>query len=100
MANIAVFSPHPDDAVLSCFFHMSKWSQNHTITVVNIFNKTQSKFLPAYSRSVLEQLKVSSAQYQSLRNAEDLKVLKKYHFNVISLNSIDAGFRHFNDKPL
>lgn len=89
------FSPHLDDAILSCGqLIIELLKKNADITVITVFTKTKTKTISPQGKQFLKQCgyKTSSKLYRDF-NLEDKKVLKHLKVKYIHLGFTDAAWR-------
>lgn len=99
---VQVFSPHFDDATLSCGEHILRWlDQGYRVEVVTVFSEFEAKHLSQDSQDFMDRCGVSSAkEFQAQRGQEDkesMKLLGASHFEW--LGQTDGGFREENSAP-
>lgn len=103
LQKIQVFSPHFDDASLSCGEHILRWKKaGIDVEVYTVFSQFESHFLSADSVDFMERSGSNSAQsFQHERSKEDSRSMKllsieKYHW----LGFTDGGFRSKDELPV
>lgn len=98
MSNIAILSPHLDDAALSCSDHIFRWKKHANITVITLFTHYPEGINPPYLRDFKQhRLSLSEIAYEKLRKAEDEEAMKNLGCNWKHLDFTDAAFRILGD---
>lgn len=100
--HITIFSPHLDDAALSCGeFVLRQRRLGHTVTIISLFTRYQSVGL---SRGMKEFVKRSGfdsvAQFGRARRLEDACAMEKLGCEWQHWSFVDGGFRVHHGKPL
>lgn len=103
LQKIQVFSPHFDDATLSCGEHILRWKKNgFDVEIFTVFSQFESHFLSADSVDFMKRSGSNSAQsFQHERSKEDTLSMKllgveKFHW----LGFTDGGFRSEREEPV
>lgn len=103
LQKIQVFSPHFDDASLSCGEHILRWKKAAIdVEIYTIFSQFESHFLSQDSVDFMQRSGSASAQtFQHERSKEDARSMKllgieKFHW----LGFTDGGFRSENEHPV
>lgn len=99
---IQVFSPHFDDASLSCGEHILHWQrQGHQVEVTTVFTEFDATVFSADSASFMEKCGVTTGhQFHVQRGLEDQASMKALGVDRVSwLGLIDGGFRAEHDQP-
>ena len=98
-----IISPHPDDAVFSLGQHIINWLKlGKNVKIINVFNSYGAEDLSSENAwNVL--LKYGYQNVKELtqaRAADNQRVYEKLAITQLSLNYIDASFRHFSNIPV
>jgi LmbE family N-acetylglucosaminyl deacetylase len=100
---IQIFSPHFDDAILSCGEHILEWlAAGNEVKVYTIFTKFAAK---VYSRDSLEFMAKGKVKdgiaFRRQRSAEDKAAMRKIGITKYRwLDEVDGGFREENGQPV
>lgn len=100
--HIQVFSPHFDDATLSCGEHILRWhQQGHTVEVVNVFTEFDATIYSADSLDFMRKGKVKSGKaFRDARGKEDTQSMHVLGVNNVQwLGLTDGGFREEHGVP-
>jgi LmbE family N-acetylglucosaminyl deacetylase len=100
---IQVFSPHFDDATLSCGEHILQWrKQQVNVEVYTVFSQFESKFLSQDSQDFMKRSGSIDAQsFQHARAKEDTKSMKMLGIEKFFwLGFPDGGFRSHHQHPV
>ncbi|MBW7944021.1 PIG-L family deacetylase [Patescibacteria group bacterium] len=100
--NIQVFSPHFDDASLSCGEHILAWAKKGMkVEVITVFTRFGAEHLSKDSIEFMKKGHVESVtEFEKVRGQEDRESMGK--LGVASykwLNLVDAGFREQDSTP-
>ena len=88
------FSPHLDDAVLSCGSVLSYLSGRTSVTVVTVFTKPSEKPYSFSARRFLKKCNVNDAdELFKKRKREDIQVMKKLGISYRHCEMIDGTWR-------
>ncbi len=103
MQLIQVFSPHFDDAVLSCGEHILCWQTlGFEVEVVTVFTQFATATLSADSQEFMKNSGASTVtDLQNIRLNEDQQALKQLGVKHVSLlTETDGGFREHRHRPV
>ncbi len=97
-----VFSPHMDDAALSCGDHIKDWlDKSQKVTIVTVFTHFEKEY---FSEDALQYVKNSGFKnikdFDVGRKKEDTLAMQKLHCKSLHLNFPDAGFRHKGKRAI
>src|SRR5688572_3190266 len=100
---IQVFSPHFDDAVLSCGQHILNWqAAGHHVEIITVFTEFDASTLSPDSVNFVEKCGAPSLRaFQAIRAKEDQLAMQTlsvtdYHW----LSMTDGGFREDEQAPV
>jgi len=99
---IQIFSPHFDDAVLSCGEHILYWQhQGYEVLVTTVFNSFKAHVLSQDSIEFMQKGNSLSAQeFENVRSKEDYSAMQELNIKQFqSLGYVDAGFREQDSAP-
>ncbi len=98
---VQVFSPHFDDASLSCGEHILSWRKKGIpVEVITVFTRFEAS---QYSQDSLDFMKKghvqSAAEFEKTRSQEDRISMEKLGVAYRWLDLVDAGFREQQSSP-
>jgi len=89
------FSPHLDDAVLSCGGLIAKLSKKHSTLVINVFSSIGQGFVSEFGKTYINSCGYKSAvALFKARKKEEKRVAKILGYAVLLLDFPDAVFRY------
>lgn len=97
---IVVLSPHFDDAVLSCFDHLTLWKDTYKIAIFTIFSSFSGEKIPQFSENLLRNLHFSQSEFEAQRKNEDRNALKLLGLQQYFFDFVDGGFRSIKNIPV
>ena len=102
MPEILILSPHLDDAVLSCFDHITAWKKNNeNVFIVSIFTRFGINNTHLSIRKRLKETGFSSCKEQErTRKKEDVRAMNAIGASWEHLNYTDAGYRMSGRKVI
>jgi LmbE family N-acetylglucosaminyl deacetylase len=101
--SIQVFSPHFDDAVLSCGQHILEWqAAGYQVEVVNVFTEFEATTLSLDSQNSLKDSHIADVHtFKKARTQEDRRALKLLGVEeVTALGMTDGGYREMDGHPV
>ncbi len=100
--HLVLFSPHLDDAILSCYIPIiNSLEKKQKILLVSFFTSAQVENISSDSKNFINGSGEKNAfSLFSKRKKEDQKICKKLKIDYLHLNFIDAGFRLNKNKAL